>query len=218
MPGAKKKRRNDHAAAQARILSAAARLYAEHGLGVPRGRIARAARVSEPDLRRFAPTNKALHQRVFAHAFAGRWKPEWERLLADRTQPLEARLIRFYSEYRGNIDRAGARLWTHAGLAGRQSSGNFSATLAARILDPVARELRHDAGLASAADARVSGEEQELVQMLHGAIAFPHTRGHVFGMQVRGTLPELVAMMVRVWIPGALAEVRRLHASDGSRR
>lgn len=212
MPASKEKHRNDRAASEARILTAAARLYAEHGPGVPRARIARAARVSEAEMRRVAPTVKALHERVFAHAFAGRWNSGWERLLADRTQPLSMRLTRFYSEYRGNIDRTGARLWTHAGLAGRQSSGNFSATLAARILDPVVRELRHEAGLAKAADAKVSGEEQELVQMLHGAIAFPHTRAYIFGMQVRGKLPGLVAMMVRVWIPGALAEIRRLHA------
>ncbi len=212
MPASRKKLRNGHAARETRILAAAARLYAEHGLGVPRARIARAARVSETQMRRIAPTVNALHEHVFAHAFAGRWNRGWERLLADRTQPLAARLTRFYSEYRGNIDRTGARLWTHAGLAGRQSSGNFSATLAARILDPVVRELRHEAGLAKAANTKVSGEEQELVQMLHGAIAFPHTRAHIFGMQVRGKLPGLVAMMVRVWIPGALAEIRRLHA------
>lgn len=214
MPGRTPQRRNDRRETpEARILGAAARLYAEHGLGVPRGRIARAARVSDAELRRFAPSNEALRERVFAHAFAGRWQPAWEALLADRAQPLAARLTRFYVEYRGNIDRTGARLWTHAGLAGRQASGNFSATLAARILDPVVRELRHEAGLDHAANAKVSGEEQELVQMLHGAIAFPHTRGHVFGMQVRGKLPDLVAMMVRVWLPGAIAEIRRLHAA-----
>ena len=53
-------------------------------------------------------------------------------------------------------------------------------------------------------------EPTRLVQMLHGAIAFPHTRSHIFDMDVHGRLPELVAMMVRVWLPGAIAEVRRL--------
>ena len=47
--------------------------------------------------------------------------------------------------------------------------------------------------------------------MLHGAIAFPHTRAHIFDMRVRGTLRQLVPMMVRVWLPGAIAEMRRLH-------
>ena len=41
------------------------------------------------------------------------------------------------------------------------------------------------------------------------AIAFPHTRSNIFGMDVYGTLEKLVPMMVRVWLPGALAEIRR---------
>lgn len=202
--------------ADARILAAATRLYAEHGFAVPNARIARAARVSAARLRRFAPTAGALRERVMDHAFAGRWRAEWEALLRDRSLPLEARLVRFYAEYRGNIDRTNSRLWAFAGLAGRQKAGNFSATLAARILAPVAHELRREAGLAQAAGRAVSGEELELVQMLHGAIAFPHARSHVYGMQVHGKLPALAAMMVRVWLPGAIAEVRRLHAATAT--
>jgi hypothetical protein len=72
----------------------------------------------------------------------------------------------------------------------------------------VARELRHEAGVASR--RAVSKKEIELVQMLHGAIAFPHTRSHIFDMNVYGRLPDLVAMMVRVWLPGAIAEAKRL--------
>jgi hypothetical protein len=84
----------------------------------------------------------------------------------------------------------------------------FSRTLEQRILAPVARELRREAGVTS--QRAVSRKEIELVQMLHGAIAFPHTRSHIFDMDVHGRLPELIAMMVRVWLPGAIAETRRL--------
>ena len=73
---------------------------------------------------------------------------------------------------------------------------------------PVARELRHEAGVRS--KRAVSGCEIELVQMLHGAIAFPHTRSYIFDMDVHGRLPGLIAMMVRVWLPGAIEECRRL--------
>jgi len=45
--------------------------------------------------------------------------------------------------------------------------------------------------------------------MLHGAIAFPHTRSYIFDMDVHGRLPRLIAMMVRVWLPGAIEECRR---------
>ena len=197
-------------AAEARILDAAWRLFAEHGFEVPLSRIARAARVSPAVLTRLVGTKKALLDRVFKRLFEGRWKPEWDALLVDRKLPLEERLSRFYVEYRGNIERNGARLWTRAGLLGLHKSGNFSATLARRILIPIIRELRHEAGVAT--DRAVTGEEIELAQVLHGAIAFPHTRSHLFGMDVHGSLEQIVPMAVRVWLPGAKAEVRRLAA------
>ena len=198
------------AGAGARVLAAATRLYAEHGFEVPLSRIARAARVPEAVVRRHIGSPDRLRERVLAQLFAGRWKLEWDALLADRRLPLAARLARFYTEYRGNIDRTGARLWARAGLLGMQGPA-FSRTLEKRILVPVARELRREAGVAS--KRAVSGREIELVQMLHGAIAFPHTRSHIFGMDVHGKLPALVAMMVRVWLPGAIAEARRLGAA-----
>jgi hypothetical protein len=144
---------------------------------------------------------------ITAQLFAGRWRPEWEALLVDRSVPLEKRLSRFYAEYRGKITRSEARLWTRAGLLGMHGP-KFSRTLEKRILVPVARELRHEAGVKS--KRPVSKKEIELVQMLHGAIAFPHTRRYIFDMDVYGRLPELVAMMVRVWLPGAIQETRRL--------
>jgi AcrR family transcriptional regulator len=197
--------------ARERIVNAASRLYAEHGFDVPLSRIARAAKVSPAVLTRSVGTKKALLERVFKQLFAGRWKPEWDALLVDRSLPLEERLVRFFVAYRGNIERSGARLWTRAGLLGRHKSGNFSATLAKRILIPMIRELRHEAGLAGAVDRDVTGEELELAMVLHAAIAFPHTRSHIFGMDVHGGLEELVPMMVRVWLPGAKMEIRRLN-------
>ena len=190
---------------EARVIAAATELYAEHGFDVPAARIARAARVSP----RALASPKALRERVFAASFTGRWKAEWEALLRDRRIRFEKRLVRFFTEYRGNITRTNARLWTRAGLLGMHGKGNFRATLEARVLAPIARELRHAAGIA--AGGKVSHAEIELVQMLHGAIAFPHTRSHIFDMDWYGRLPDLIAMMVRVWLPGAKAETRRLH-------
>ncbi|HZM35988.1 MAG TPA: hypothetical protein VFC18_16020 [Burkholderiales bacterium] len=189
------------------MLAAAARLYAEHGFDVPLSRIARAARVPEAGVRRLAGGTERLRRRVLAQLFAGRWKAQWDTLLADRSLPLRERLTRFYAEYRGGITREEARLWTRAGLLGMHGPA-FSRTLEKRILAPVARELRHEAGVG--VPGTVSTREIELVQMLHGAIAFPHTRSHIFDMDVHGPLSELVAMIVRVWLPGALAEARRL--------
>ena len=177
----------------ARIIAAASRVFAEHGFDAP--------------LSKNWGSRRGLRKEVLAQLFAGRWKPEWDALLVDRSLPLAERLTRFYIEYRGKITRSEARLWTRAGLLGMHGPA-FSRTLEQRILVPVTRELRQEAGVAS--KRAVSGRELELVQMLHGAIAFPHTRSHIFDMDVHGRLPEVIAMVVRVWLPGAIAEMRRL--------
>ena len=201
----------DVAAVDERILVAAERLFGEHGFDTPLTKIARAARVSDAVMRRRTGGKRKLVARVIERLFRGRWKPEWDTLLVDRSIPLEDRLARFYVEYRGNITRTGARLWARTGLTGLHISRDFSSTLEARILKPIVRELRQAAGIPRAGERPVTEREIELAQVVHAAIAFPHTRSHLFGMRVYGTLEELVPMMVRVWLPGAIAEVRRLN-------
>jgi hypothetical protein len=73
------------------------------------------------------------------------------------------------------------------------------------------REMRHDLKLP--AKSTVTGQELEVAMVVHAAIAFPHTRSFIFGMDVHGSLETLVPMMVRVWLPGAKAELKRLNAA-----
>jgi hypothetical protein len=183
--------------ADERALGAVASRYGEHGFDVrlPAGLVRRAG------------GRKGLRERVLARLFAGRWQAKWDRLLVDRRLPLGKRLTRFYIEYRGKIERREARLWTRAGLLGMHGP-RFSRTLERRILVPIAKELRHEAKVRS--KRPVGKREIELVQALHGAIAFPHTRSYIFDMDVFGRPPGLIAMMVRVWLPGAILEVKRI--------
>ena len=193
-----------------RILAAAADLYADDGFEVPLSRVARRARVTPAILQRHFRTRNALVDAVIATLFTGRWKPEWDGLLTDRSIPLEKRLVRFYTEYRSHTDRRSSRLWTRAGLLGVHASAKFGNTLEERVLAPIVRELRHTAGLSAPDARRVSQSEIDLAQMLHGCIAFPNTRSHIFGAKVSADLSAMVAMMVRVYMPGALAEIKRL--------
>jgi len=197
-----------------RILATAERLFAERGFDVPIAEIAQGAGMKPATLRRHFGCKAALVDSVLARLFAGRWRSGWDTLLADRRIALDERLVRFFTEYRKHNGRISTRLWTRAGLAGLHASPKFrfSATLAARILLPVIRELRHEQGLPAPADVPVGPMELELVQILHGSIAFPNTRSHVFDMPFHGELADLVVMIVRVWLPGARAEISRLVA------
>jgi AcrR family transcriptional regulator len=194
-----------------RMLDAATTLFAERGFEVSMAQIARRARVPPQQLRRRFGGKRGLVDAVIARLFASRWKTRWDALLAERSIPLQQRLVRFYTEYRRNTDRTSSRLWNRAGLMGVHASGRFSSKLAERVLVPIARELRREAKLPAPEARPITKAEIELVQMLHGAVAFPNIRRHVYGMDVHGPLGELIAMMVRVWLPGARAEIRRLN-------
>ncbi|MCW5603156.1 MAG: TetR family transcriptional regulator [Burkholderiales bacterium] len=186
-------------------------LYAEDGFDAPLAKIARDARVTPAILQRHFRTKKALIESVVAQLFEGRWKPEWDTLIANRAIPLEQRLARFYTEYRNHANRTSSRLWTRAGLMGVHSSGKFSSNIEKRILAPIIGELRHAAGLPSPEVQPISKTEIELAQILHGSIAFPNTRSHIFGTKVHIDLHDLIPMMIRVYMPGAIAEIKRLN-------
>ncbi|HZQ61650.1 MAG TPA: helix-turn-helix domain-containing protein [Casimicrobiaceae bacterium] len=197
-----------------RIVRAAEALFAERGFEVTWADIAAATDLSPTMLRRYFRTKSLLVDKVMARLFAGRWRPEWEGFLGNRAAPLERRLIRFFTEYRAHANRTSTRLWTRAGLAGMHASGKYSyhAPLMRRIVLPIVRELRHELDLEPVEQRPLSPAETELVLMLHGSIASASTRTHVFDLPVHGNVAELVAMMVRVWLPGARAELARLHA------
>ncbi|MGH8616271.1 MAG: TetR/AcrR family transcriptional regulator [Burkholderiales bacterium] len=196
-----------------RITTTAYDLFAQDGFEVSLAAIAKKARVTPAQLAAHFRGKPALIQSVIVQLFAGRWRPEWDVLLADRRIPLDQRLIRFYVEYRSGMRAADSRLWTRAGLLGVHKSGKFSSQLAQRMLIPIIRELRHEAGLPAPETRPVLPLELELAGVLHGAIAFINTRSHVFGMSVHGTLEEIVGINVRVFLAGAPGELRRLHAA-----
>lgn len=197
-----------------RIVRAAEALFAERGFDVTWADIASASDLTPTVLRRYFRNKSLLVDKVVARLFAGRWRPEWQALLANRAAPLERRLIRFYTEYRTHTHRTSTRLWIRAGLAGLHASGKYAygGILARRILVPIVRELRREQGLASPEERPIGAGELELVQMLHGSVGFPNSRMHVFDLPVHGNLAEIVAMMVRVWLTGARTELRRLHS------
>ena len=196
------------------ILRAAEVLFADRGFEITWADIAAATDLTPGVLRRYFRTKSLLVDKVVARLLARRWRPEWDTLLGNRAAPLERRLIRFFTEYQTQGNRNSTRLWTRAGLAGLHSAGRYSyhAFLVARVIGPMLRELRHEQDLPSPEQRPLLSAEVELGYLLYGSLAFPNTRMHVFDLPVYGSAAEIAALMVRTWLPGARAEISRLHA------
>lgn len=200
---------------EAAILQAAAELFAERGFGASTREIAARLGVTQALLYRYFPSKQALIDRVISARFGGeRWNPDWDTLLADHTLPLEERLIRFYEAYRRRSKPASLKLWVQASLKGAQVAGRYSGTLTRRVLAPIIRELRHEAGLAGFAERGFMRGERELAMVLHGGLVFINIRKHIYRMPMPENLDDLLALHIRTFIPGALSELRRLHGGD----
>jgi hypothetical protein len=58
--------------------------------------------------------------------------------------------------------------------------------------------------------------ERELAMMLHASIAFLGIREHVYRMPMPGDREGLIRLYVDIYLPGALARLRRLHDGETS--
>lgn len=175
--------------------------------------IAARLRVTQALLYRYFPSKQALIERVLAARFGGdRWNPEWDALLGERELPLAERLVRFYEAYRRRSNATSLKLWVQAGLSGAHLAGRYSGTLTRRVLAPIIREVRHEAGLPGFSERGFMRGERELAMVLHGGLVFVDIRRHIYGMPMPDNLDDLLALHVRSFIPGALEELRRLHS------
>jgi AcrR family transcriptional regulator len=195
------------------IVQAAAELFAEQGFGVSTREIAAQLGVTQALLYRYFPSKQALIERVLVDRFGGdRWNAEWDALLADRKLPLAERFMRFYEAYRRRSNHASLKLWVQAGLSGAHVAGRYSGKLTRRVLAPIIRELRHEAGLPGFLERGFMRGERELAMILHGGLVFIDIRKHVYRMPMPDNLDDLLSLHVRSFIPGAVEELRRLHS------
>jgi AcrR family transcriptional regulator len=195
---------------EARIIDAAADFFAEVGLDGRTRDLAARMGVSQALIYRYFPSKQVLIDRVFATVFAERWNEAWDRLLADASVPLEARLIDFYQSYAARHSYMSMRLFMFAGLAGGEIQRRYSFDLTDRVFAPIIDALRRDAGVPPlSSDPMVRGE-RELAMMLHGSIIFLSIRKFVYQMKLPDSLDDLIAQQVRTFLGGAAATLRSM--------
>lgn len=196
------------------ILDAAAAAFAGQGFALTTRALAARLGVTQALLYRYFPSKQAIVEGVLARAARGRWQEAWTGLLGDRAIPLEARLTSFYGAYVGAMSPLRMRLFVRANLDGEGLAQRFASPLTERVLRPVVAELRHAAGLSDFAVRPLMRGERELAMALHGSLVFLAIRKHIYRMPMPDSLDEIIALQVRVYLPGALHELGRLHGAS----
>lgn len=191
------------------ILEGAISYFAEYGFDGRTRDLARHLGISQALLFRYFPSKAALIDRVYDVVFLNRWSPAWEQLIADRTQPLAARLKTFYKDYNRSIDRYEViRISLFSALRGESISERYFTRIRERLIQPIVRECRHALDLAELPDQTVSTHEEQLVFSLHSTVIYGIMRKHVFHQA--GV--EDADFMIELYVDGFMAGAREAFA------
>lgn len=207
-----KRRRLDPEDREREIIDGAVAFFAEVGFDGGLRDLAKRLGITHQNLFRYFPTKEALIDRVYEEVYLGRWQVEWEVLLADRAIALEQRLMQFYRSYLQAIFRYDwVRIFVFAGLKGVGITQRYLELVQARVVEPLARELRAATGLPDTSEVPLLPEETELAWGLHGELFYLAVRRWVYDMKVPDDLDMVVRVAVVKFLAGAPSAVRLLH-------
>lgn len=198
------RKRMDREKREAHIVEEAIKFFAEHGLEGKTRDLADRIGITQPLLYRYFPSKEHLIERVYEEVYVGRWNPDWEALIADRSQPLAERMIRFYHEYADAIyDYVWVRIFVFSGLKGMDINNRYLRHVRAHLLEPYCTEMRHDFGLPPADEIPISDEEVELTWSLHGMFFYRAIRHFVYNLPMIENHKVAIENDVRAFLAGA---------------
>lgn len=201
------------------IVDGAVSFFAEVGFGGQTRELARRLGITQPLLYRYFPTKQDLIERVYEEVYVRRWDPRWTRLIADRSQPLRARLVEFYAAYgTAVLTREWMRIYMFAALAGAAINQRYTALIERALLVPVCAELRAETGLPDIASVPLDDAEIELAWAMHSAVFYYYVRKHIYAARVAADAGQTVARMVDAMLDGTPEVMRRVVAAAAGGR
>ena len=172
------------------ILDEAVRFFSEVGLEGNTRDLARRLGVTQSLLFNYFATKDDLIEAVYERVYLGRLSPDWPDRLTDRSVPLRARLLAFYTEYSALIfQREWMRIFMFSGLAGAALNHRYLEHLGDVILRPLLAETE----ALAAPDARPKMED---IWNLHGGIVYIGIRQHIYRMPPPDDPDEAIARVI----------------------
>lgn len=174
------------------IVQGAIKFFAEVGFDGQTRELAERLGITQPLIFRYFPTKDDLIERIYQRLYVGRWNPEWETVIRDRTQPLKSRLIDTYKYYaKFVLTNEWVRVFLFSGLKGSIFNKRYIELIRQKLIGPICDEIEA-AGLA----AHVPREQLlELVWGLHGTVFYMGIRKWVYDIEIPDsdtTVPLLV--------------------------
>lgn len=197
------------------IAAAAVAFFAEVGFDGDTRELARRLGVTQSLIFRYFPNKAALIERVYQEVYVGRWNPYWETIIADRSVPLQDRLVRLYKDYsRVSLTYDWVRIFMFSGLKGEDINTRYLKFLRSRILEPIAIEVRAELGLPTPEELPLKMSEIELAWGINSRIFYLGQRKWIFNMPLDIELDQIIEHTIITYLSGAKTVVPMLIKQD----
>jgi AcrR family transcriptional regulator len=197
------------------IAAAAVAFFAEVGFDGDTRELARRLGVTQSLIFRYFPSKAALIERVYQEVYVGRWNPYWETIIADRSVPLQDRLIRLYKDYsRVSLTYDWVRIFMFSGLKGEDINTRYLKFLKSRILEPIAIEIRAELGLPTPEELPLKIAEVELAGGINSRIFYLGQRKWIFNMPLEMDIDTIIEYTIITYLSGARTVVPMLIKQD----
>jgi len=185
------------------LLNRAIELFAENGFDASTHQLAEALGITQPLIYRYFSTKEQLLEEVYTSLLEGHFKKEWTQLIADRSFPLQERLLKFYRIY-GKVtqSRTWLRLYLYSGLKSVELNKRYINLLEKNIIRVIAEELRHELDLPDPGDVAISKEELEVVWNFHTGLFYYGVRKEVFELSNMPNFDKSVSRIISVFVAG----------------
>jgi AcrR family transcriptional regulator len=193
------------------ILDATIAYFAEVGFDGGTRALADKLGVTQPLIYRYFPSKEDLIREVYNEVYLGRWRPEWEELLRDRSTPLRERLMTFYKRYTEMVFNPDwLRIYMFSGLRGVGINQWWITFVEERILRRICEEMRVSFGLPCIEDAPIQVEEIDLYWMFHGGIFYYGLRRNLYHLGPHLELDRFIVLSIDSLLEGMPNAVERL--------
>ena len=193
------------------IAAAAFAFFAEVGFDGDTRELARRLGVTQSLIFRYFPNKAALIERVYQEVYVGRWNPYWETIIADRSVPLQDRLVRLYKDYsRVSLTYDWVRIFMFSGLKGEDINTRYLRFLKSRILEPIAIEVRAEIGLPSVDEIPLQDSEIELAWGINSRIFYLGQRKWIFNVPLDLDIDLIIEHTITTYLAGAKTVVPQL--------
>jgi hypothetical protein len=153
-----------------------------------------------------------LVDRVYDSIYVGRWKAEWQEIIADRSRSLDDRLREFYNSYYSSINRYETmRLTMFSALRGEKVATRYVERVKNKIIRSIVAEVRHTYRMIDVEKLPVHSLEEELVFSLHASIIYSCIREFVFGLSTENQRGLLIELNIDSFVNSAEQNFKRVH-------